>query len=141
MKNLMLMVAVLGVLGVVQAGELPQEDPRHNLNLQGADKVQFLSEMRQMLASVQGVLKGIAEEDRDLIVEAARYSGMRMARATPRHVRASLPKAFKQIGGPTHQMFEELVVRAETDEMEDLVALTAELMQNCLTCHAQFRAD
>lgn len=118
-----------------------REDPRFDLNIQGADKIKFLGEMRQMLASIQGVLEGIAEQDRNKIKRAAKYSGMRMARATPSHVRASLPKAFKEIGGPTHRLFEELVIRADTDDMQDLTALTAELMKNCLSCHAQFRAD
>jgi cytochrome c556 len=36
-------------------------------------------------------------------------------------------------------MFEELVIRAETDDMETLAEFTGELMQQCLTCHAQFR--
>jgi len=143
MSRILLLGAFLFFITPVQAAEaeLPAEDPRYDLNIKGADRAQFLSEMRQMLASIQGVLEGIAEEDREKIKKAARYSGMRMARATPAHVRASLPAEFKQIGGPTHQMFEEIVVRADTDEMEDLVALTAELMQNCLSCHEQFRAD
>lgn len=139
------LAACLLLLGVVfspsHAADTAEQDPRFDLGLRGADKVQFLSEMRQMLASIQGVLEGIAEEDREKIKEAARYSGNRMARATPGSVRSRLPKDFKKIGGPTHMMFEELVIRADTDEMEDLVQFTAELMNQCLVCHAKYRAD
>lgn len=141
MRRILLSMILLVAWSLACGADNAQPDPRIDLGLRGADKVQFLSEMRQMLASIQGVLQGAAEGDREKIKEAARYSGMRMARATPGHVRASLPREFKQIGGPTHRMFEELVVRADTDEMEDLVEFTAELMQQCLTCHAQFRAD
>jgi hypothetical protein len=135
----LLLGLVLPVASVQAADTLA--DPRYSLGLQGADKVQFLGEMRQMLASIQGVLEGIAEEDREKIKEAARYSGNRMSRATPESVRARLPQEFRQIGGPTHLMFEELVIRADTDEMEDLVEFTGELMKQCLACHARYRAD
>ena len=62
-----------------------------------------------------------------------------MARATRDSVRAKLPQAFREMGGPTHMRFEELAIRAETDDMDMLAPLTAELMQQCLTCHARFR--
>jgi len=116
-------------------------DPRVSLGLDDAERATFLAEMRQMLASVQAVTAGIAAEDRAAIAAAARRSGNRMARATPDAVRARLPQAFKDIGGPTHLMFEELAIRAETDDMQTLTAFTGELMGQCLACHARFRAD
>lgn len=117
------------------------EDTRVSLGLTTAERVEFLAEMRQMLASIQGIIAGIGAEDRERIIEAARYSGNRMARATPASVRAKLPTEFQEIGGPTHMLFEEIVIRAETDDMASLTELTGRTMQNCLACHAQFRAD
>ena len=64
-----------------------------------------------------------------------------MARATPDAVRVKLPSAFKEVGGPTHTRFEEIAVRAETDDMASLAGLTGKVMQNCMACHARFRAD
>jgi hypothetical protein len=116
-------------------------DTRTSLGLNPEERAQFLSEMRQMLSSIQGILQGISSEDRAMIAEYATLSGNRMARATPDSVRNRLPQAFKDIGGPTHMMFEELVIRADTDEMAMLVKQTATLMNQCLSCHAQFRAD
>jgi len=116
-------------------------DNRIHLGLTENERAEFLAEMRQMLASIQGIIAGIGEEDRERIIEAARYSGNRMARATPASVRARLPKEFQEIGGPTHMLFEEIVIRAETDDMASLAELTGRTMQNCLACHAQFRAD
>ena len=116
-------------------------DQRISLGLTDSERATFLSEMRQMLGSVQGIVIGIAEHDREKIAVAARYSGNRMARATPDSVRDRLPQAFKDLGGPTHLLFEELAIRAETDDMETLTAFTGELMQQCLACHAMFRAD
>jgi len=97
--------------------------------------------MRQMLASIQGVIAGIGENNPERIIQAARYSGNRMARETPDSIKAKTPSTFKEIGGPTHMMFEELVVRAETDDMETLTEFTGELMQQCIACHAMFKAN
>lgn len=95
--------------------------------------------MRNMLASIQGIMQGIGESDRARIAAAARQSGNRMARATPASVRAKLPQAFRDLGGPTHMMFEELAVRAETDDMDNLARDTSTLMNQCMACHATFR--
>jgi hypothetical protein len=116
-------------------------DKRISLSLTATEKAEFLREMRQMLASIQGVITGIGNKDRELIIESARLSGNQMARATPDSVRKKLPQSFKELGGPTHMMFEELVVRAATDDMDMLASLTGRLMQQCITCHAMFKTD
>lgn len=116
-------------------------DGRTRLGLDEGERAFLLGEMRGMLGSIQGVIAGIGAGDRAGIADAARASGNRMARETPASIRDKLPPGFRQLGGPTHMMFEELAVRAENDEMEDLALFTGELMQQCLGCHAQFRAD
>ena len=116
------------------------QDTRISLGLSEAESVALLTEMRQMLASIQGIIAGIGEEDRQRIIEAARYSGNRMARETPESIKQKTPPAFKQLGGPTHMMFEELVIRADTDDMDMLASFTGERMQQCLQCHAMFKA-
>lgn len=133
------MLALVSSSACVRADSLPTSDTRINLGLTLEERTQFLAEMRQMLASVQGIMQGISEADRDRIAASARLSGNRMARATPASVRAKLPQSFRDIGGPTHMMFEALAVRAETDEMDTLARDSAELLQQCLACHATFR--
>jgi hypothetical protein len=115
-------------------------DGRINLGLTPEERAEFLAEMRQMLTSVQGIIAGLGSGDRARVMEAARYSGNRMARATPDALRSRLPSGFKDIGGPTHMMFEELIVRAEADDTETLLSYTGEMLQQCLACHALFRA-
>ena len=114
-------------------------DTRINLNLTPEERAVFLADMRSMLASIQGVMQGIGESDRERIAAAARQSGNRMARATPASIRAKTPQAFRDIGGPTHMLFEELAVRAQTDDMDSLTRDTANLMNQCMACHATFR--
>lgn len=123
------------------AEEPVSEDLRINLKLTDAEKAEFLSEMRQMLASIQGIMSGLGTDDRELIMESARLSGNRMARSTPESIRNKLPSAFKELGGPTHMMFEELVIRAETDDMDMLAEFTGQLMKQCLSCHAMFKVQ
>lgn len=123
----------------VRADTVKTVDSRVNLKLTVEERAEFLAEMRQMLASIQGIMQGIAETDRNRIAESARLSGNRMARATPASVRAKLPQSFRDIGGPTHMMFEELAVRAETDEMDMLARDSAELLKQCMACHATYR--
>jgi hypothetical protein len=125
----------------LSAADGGEADARIGLHLTASEKAVFLSEMRQMLASIQGVVSGIGTGDRELIARSARYSGNRMGRATPDSVRQKLPQSFKELGGPTHLMFEELVIRAETDDMDTLAEFTGELMRQCLACHAKFKVD
>lgn len=125
----------------VHAGDSETPDNRINLGFTESEKAEFLSEMRQMLGSIQGVIAGIGEGDRKLIIKSARYSGNRMARATPESIKKKTPQSFKEIGGPTHMMFEELVVRAETDDMDTLASFAGELMKQCLACHTMFKTN
>ena len=93
-----------------------------------------------MLASIQGILQRIRR----------RRPGARRRRGTPvrepngeGHARCgsgeNSPQAFRDLGGSTHMLFEELAVRAETDDMDSLARDAAQLMNQCLACHAAFR--
>ncbi|SFV89356.1 hypothetical protein MNB_SUP05-SYMBIONT-5-1072 [hydrothermal vent metagenome] len=123
------------------------QDNRYRLNFNNEEKLEFLSEMRQMLTSIQQIMLGIGIGDKEMIIKAARYSGNRMARLTPESIKDKTPVSFKKIGGPTHMMFEELIINAEesdekdADDMQDLAALTGRLMQNCLACHEAFTVN
>jgi len=141
MRKSLFALWLLGTCAAVAAGEetVPSIDNRVELGLTVEERAEFLAEMRVMLASIQGILQGIGENDRDRIADAARRSGNRMARATPESVRAKLPQAFRDLGGPTHMLFEELAVRAETDDMDSLASAAAVIMNQCLACHATFR--
>lgn len=140
-RNVFLLFTSLLLLSSTVFAQTPEYDPRFSLSMTPQERAAFLSEMRQMLGSIQGIMQGIAYEDRDMIAKSASRSGNRMARATPDSLRSRLPDTFKRIGGPTHLMFEELVIRAETDDMESLIEFTSEIMGQCMSCHAQFRAN
>jgi cytochrome c556 len=140
MKPLHFLLPLLLFCTATQAAQT-SVDSRFNLKFTAQERAVFLADMRNMLASVQGVMQGIGESDRARIAAAARLSGNQMARATPASIRARIPQSFRDIGGPTHQMFEELAIRAETDDMDALARYTAELMHQCAACHATFRVN
>lgn len=139
--KVILFLFLLGISCTVFGDGNQKVDSRINLNFTKSEKNEFLSEMREMLASIQGIVTGIGTSDRGLIIRSARYSGNRMARNTPQAIREKLPQSFKDLGGPTHMMFEELVIRAETDDMDMLAEFTGRLMHQCLSCHAMFKVD
>lgn len=134
-------IALAPLVSPVAATASEPADSRVNLGFTPEEKAAFLADMRVMLGSIQGILRGISEEDREAIAEAARVSGNRMARSTPAPIREKTPPEFKAIGGPMHLAFEEIVIRSETDPLEDITTMTAKAMNQCMTCHAQFRVD
>jgi len=114
-------------------------DTRITLNLTPAERARFLAGMREMLGSVQGIVQGIGSDNRELIAKSAQASGNRMARATPESERQKLPAGFKALGAPTHLLFEEIAVRAETDDMASLTRLVGKTMNQCMACHATYK--
>lgn len=132
--------AVCAMLWAAAAHAGPEAvDHRYNLRFTPAEQARFLSEMREMLGSVQQIAEGLGSDDRALIAEAARRSGNRMARATPAAERAKLPPGFQALGAPTHLMFEELAIRAETDDLDQLASHLGRTMKQCVACHAAYR--
>jgi hypothetical protein len=118
-----------------------QADNRISLGFTAEEKAIFYTEMQQMLSSIQGILVGIGEEDREKIIEAAKRSGNIMPRNMAESIQTKTPTEFKRLGGPTHMLFEELAIRAEDDDMISLAAFTGEIMNNCMACHAMFKVD
>lgn len=146
-SNLKCRAWLLASLMVVQVTALAADkvlvptatDTRYNLKLTASEQAEFLAEMRNMLGSIQYIMIGIGSSDRAMIAEYARRSGNKMARATPASIRAKTPTAFQEIGGPTHLMFEELAIRAESDDMDMIASYTGKLMNQCMACHATFK--
>lgn len=115
-------------------------DGRQAIIMTEAEKNLVLTEMRTMLASVQGVVDGIANKDMKRIAQAGRQSGSAVAGQVPATLMAKLPLQFKQMGMAAHQGFDEIVVGAESGEPEEmLLTRLGERLSNCVACHATFR--
>ena len=134
-------VAIMGYL-FVAGRTVPATDGRQAIMLNPDEKDLILAEMRTMLASVQGVVEGIANEDMKQVALAARQSGSATAAQVPAGLMAKLPLGFKQLGHDAHLGFDEITVGAENDEPGELLLVRlGERLNNCVACHATYRLD
>jgi len=117
-------------------------DGRTAIILEPAERDLILAEMRVFLGSVQGILVSANSDDMQTVVEAARKSGMPPPGQVPDALVGKLPLSFKTLGFDTHKRFEQLALDAEQlgDKAHTLEQL-AELMNNCIACHAQYRLE
>ena len=134
--GMIVLVSVAGLAGAPQ-GE-PSTDTRQRLTLPAAERNEILAEMRQMLASLRGILYGLAANDMPTIETAARASGMQESAFPP--LRKSLPEGFLKFRLQTHRGFDSLARKArEGGTREDIIKELAALTNNCVGCHGAYR--
>ena len=115
-------------------------DSRQIIPLTGAERSAVAAEMRQMLASIQGITDGLSRDDMQTVSEAASKSGMAMMQGLPPQIRMKFPAAFSQMGMASHQAFDQIA--RETKTGKDPAPVLRQLstaMQNCVACHAVYR--
>lgn len=117
-------------------------DGRTEILLAAAERDQILAEMRLLLKTVDGIVRGLGEPTRDLkqMEETARAVGMHMAADTEPAIMAKLPLPFKQMGMSIHKDMDALadaIVRDETAQqiLQRLSSMTA----RCTACHDMYR--
>lgn len=137
-----LAVVILTAPAVAQQQPPAAVDDRERILVPAPARNMVLTEMRQMLTSMEGVLSGLAAGDMAAAATAARASGMAVAVDVEPEVRALLPDAFVQLGMATHQGFDALAVTLEqAADTRAMLAELAALTQNCVACHAAYRLD
>ena len=137
-----LLSAGLAYTFLIRGETLPASDGRTAILLAPGERDLVLSEMRGFLSAVQTITQASVEQDVGRAVAAARQVGMANQQAVPASLVAKLPLAFKRLGFDTHSRFDQLALNAE--QFEDATAVLpelAELMQNCVACHAAYRID
>jgi cytochrome c556 len=107
---------------------------------QARDKV--LAEMRHMLESVHGILRGVAANDLAAVETAARAAGTAMAVEMDPAMMQQLLPAFRELGLQTHRAFDDLADRIRGGgTREDAIRSLAAVTGNCVACHALYRLD
>ncbi len=138
--GLWLATAAVAVFLFMHGRTVPTADGRQAILLTESERNLVLAEMRGMLESVQGIVEGIARRDMKHVAAAARLSGTASTGHVPVSLMAKLPLAFKQMGQVTHRDFDEIALRAESGEPEEmLLERFGERLKNCIACHATFR--
>ena len=116
------------------------EDNRQVVPLTEPETVIVLKQMRQMLASVQGVTDGLARGDTLAVIEAASKSGMSMMQGLPKQIRMKFPPPFRLMGMASHRAFDKIVGEAgSAKDSAPILKLLSESIQNCVACHAIYR--
>lgn len=137
--------ASTGIMGYkfIWSGQVvPASDGRTAILLSPGERDLVLGEMRTFLESTQAILAAAANDSMDGVVDAARKMGVAAQNEVPNSLVGKLPVAFKKLGFGTHQKFDQLALDAEA--MEDpahTLTQLAELMGNCVACHATYRID
>jgi len=115
-------------------------DGRAAIVLSAAERSLVLSEMRAFLQAVQQIISAAGDGDNAAIANAARKVGATAQQSVPASLMGKLPGEFKMLGFDTHRRFDALALDAEQlgDPGHSLSQL-AELMQNCVGCHAAYQ--
>lgn len=121
---------------------LPASDGRTAILLTDGERDLVLGEMRAFLQAVQVVIAASGSGDMKAIAVAARQVGAAAQEGVPAALVGKLPGEFKVLGFDTHRKFDALALDAE--QLEDPAHTReqlAELMSNCVACHAAYRID
>lgn len=138
----------LGALAIVAAGvlgaacgrprEAPSADSRTAVPLNAEQRDAVLGEMRTMLGSVDGVLRGTVTWDTAGIRAAAVKSGS--AAAADPALERILPEQWLQLAMRTHHGFDSLAARIGPGANRDtILARLAVITPECVSCHAMYR--
>jgi hypothetical protein len=139
---LLLVCAGMAYKFLIQGSTAPAADGRTALLLEESERDIVLSEMRAFLVSVQGIVQSINNEDMPAVAAHARGVGMAAAGDVPGTLMGKLPAAFKKLGFGTHRSFDQLALDAEQlGDPQHAMEQLAELMGNCVACHATYRID
>ncbi len=110
------------------------------LPVHGRDMV--LTEMRGMLASIQGYVVAAARGDTAGMQAAASASGMAAARDLEPALQQRLPAEFLRLGVATHAAWDSLAMDVSHGTPTDqTLGPLGTIMSNCVACHAQFRIN
>jgi hypothetical protein len=120
----------------------PPGDPRQRLTLPPTARDRVLAEMRHMLESVNGILRGVAANDLVAVEKAARAAGTAMAVELDPAIMQQLLPAFRELGLQTHRAFDDLADRIKAGgTRDDAIRGLAGVTGNCVACHAVYRLD
>ena len=143
-----LVLALLLVLGslsytfFVKGETITASDGRTAIVLADSERNLVLSEMRAFLDSLQIITQAANNDDMDTVIKAARSVGFAAQQGVPVSLMKKLPLSFKQLGLSTHKAFDQLAVDAEDlGDKQQVMEQLAELMKNCVSCHATYRID
>jgi hypothetical protein len=135
-----------GLLGwfFFQGSTTPSADGRTVVHLAPTERDFILTEMRQLLRAVHGVVTGVSDPDQTRghaqAAGAARSAGMKMAVDDNPTLMLKLPLPMKQLGMSVHRDFDELadaITGGATSQ--DVLQRLSTITTRCLACHEMYQ--
>lgn len=115
-------------------------DQRLAIQLSTEEKDFVLAEMRNLLSSVNGILKGLHENDMIAVTKAAKSAGMGVTVDASPVLMVKLPLEFKILGMGLHEDFDKLSVDTQAGLNKDqVIHRLSELTSKCVSCHRLYR--
>ncbi len=126
----------------IQGVTMPGADGRTEIVLAASERDQILTEMRQLLKAVDGVVTGLSSSGGDMKAaeQSARAAGMTMAADTSPAIMVKLPLAFKQMGMSIHKDMDALAdAIAQREASQQILQRLSSMTARCTTCHDLYR--
>jgi hypothetical protein len=122
----------------------PSADGRTAVLLKPAERDFILTEMRQLLQAVHGVVTGVSHPDQAegyaQAVLAARSAGMEMAADDNPALLLKLPLPMKQLGMSVHRDFDEMADAISAGATsQDILQRLSSITNRCVTCHEMYQ--
>lgn len=135
-----------GVVGwlFIKGVTTPSADGRTVVRLAAAERDFVLTEMRQLLQAVHGIVTGVSQLDQDQgrsqAAAAARSAGMVMAVDDNPTLMLKLPLPMKQLGMSVHRDFDELAgTITDGATSQDILQRLSNITTRCLACHETYQ--
>jgi hypothetical protein len=139
---LWLVTIAMAVFFFVRGQTRVAPDGRTTVLLASDERNLVLTEMRDMLETVQIVVDGMKAGDLKQVAQAARASGMAAAADVNPTLMIKLPLEFKELGLSVHKRFDEIATAADSGaNREQLLAKLSTQLSACVSCHAGYRLD
>ena len=138
----LLWVMTMAVIGwsFVKGWTASSTDGRTEILLAPSERDLILTEMRDLLKAVSGVVQGVGDSSEGQAGVAARAAGMQMAADVNPVLMAKLPLAFKQLGMSVHRDMDGLADAAAAGESsQQILKRLAAITARCTTCHDMYR--
>ena len=139
---ILLWVVTVAVFGwfFVRGNTTAGSDNRTAVVLGVGERELILTEMRNLLGGVQGILDGINHGDMKQAASAARAVGMASAADVNPALMAKLPMPFKQLGMSVHHDMDDLAQAAESGKpAAELQTMLTNTLTKCVACHASWQ--
>ena len=142
---LVLWVATIGVLGFffVKGQTVKSADGRTGIVLQDSERDFVLTEMRDLLTSINGIMTSLAKDDYPAAAEWARKVGLKghsTIEAQNPAIMAKLPIGFKQMGMSLHKDFDEVADMIDKKmSQKEIMGRMGETTSKCISCHSTFK--